>query len=94
VNYPQNVGNQPIQRGQWHEIEIIYRYNSAGHLADGEAHVWVDGQKVIEYNDIRWAPDGALAWDAVKWEPYWGGANDWLDREQYMYMDYIYVSGR
>lgn len=94
VFYSPNVGTREIRRGQWHDVELILRMNSSGGSHDGEIHVWVDGLKTTQHTGLRFAPSGDFAFDAISWEPYWGGQNATLDRTQYMYLDRVYLSGR
>lgn len=93
-NLLENVGSVNMTRDQWHEIEIILVMNSADGVADGEAHGWVNGTKVIEYTDVIHGDSAeSSTWRAIHWNPTWGGTGDVTVAEMWHQLDHIYVSG-
>ncbi len=42
-----------FEKGRWYAVSIHVRLNSAAEKADGFTHVYVDGRRVIEHNDVR-----------------------------------------
>lgn len=88
-----NLGAKEIKRGKWHHWEIVLVANS-GSSQDGEAHWWIDGEKVGEYTDVIYGDSGqSKAWQIVAWRPTWGGRGDVVEAEMHMWMDHMYVSG-
>lgn len=94
ANLKPNVGPGTISRGQWHRVEIVLVMNS-GTTYDGEAHVWLDGQKSLEYRDVLFEDSDSSnhRFDNVRWGPVWGGTGDTVEAEMFMWMDDLYVSG-
>jgi hypothetical protein len=87
-----NVTDVQVFRGQWHRIEIVLRINTPG-LPNGVLTYWVDGTLVGQYTDVRWNEPRDTNWSFIQWAPTWGGyVNQTLTREQYQYMDHLYVS--
>ncbi len=88
-----NVGEREIKRGRWHRWEI-YLVANGGDEADGEAHFWIDGEKIGEYRDIRFGTrEQSDVWERVSWRPIWGGVAGVVPEEMYMRMGRITVSG-
>lgn len=94
ANLKPNLEAGSIERGQWHRVELVLVMNS-GTNSDGQVHAWLDGDKVIEYRDVRVedASGSNHRFDNVRWGPIWGGANDAVESDMYMWMDDIHVSG-
>lgn len=93
-NLRPNLGSGSIERGQWHRVELVLVMNT-GTNSNGEAHAWLDGSKVIEYRDVRFedASGSDHRFDSVRWGPIWGGIDDTVENDMYLWMDDIYVSG-
>lgn len=94
ANLKPNIGSGKISRGQWHRVEIVLVMNS-GTDYDGEAHVWVDGQKSAEYRDVMFEDSNSSGhrFDNVRWGPVWGGMGDTVAGEMFMWMDDLYIAG-
>jgi hypothetical protein len=96
TNYYQNVNSVEIKRGQWHQIEFVSILNTSPGSDDGELHAWVDGVKTHHHTAISY-DDGSGAsnyrWEIFEWRPVWGGTGETVEREMYMEMDHLYVSG-
>lgn len=87
-----NLNNKNILRGQWHHWEVILRSNANG-LPNGSADWWLDGVPVGTYSGINFVPATANNyWEAVKWNPTWGGTADTVPAAMDMYMDDAYIS--
>ena len=49
----QNIDRRPLMTvGAWHRWEAVLRLNSPGQ-ANGELTFWIDGYKIIQYNNMR-----------------------------------------
>jgi hypothetical protein len=91
-SFEQNLtGNSFVTRDQWYHVEMILRMNTPGN-ADGEFHMWVDGTKVTEYTNIQWSNGPGYTWTRLRWTPLWGGQNDSIPTEFYIYVDHTYFS--
>jgi hypothetical protein len=96
--YPnQNTASSVVTRGQWVKWEIVLVANTPGQF-DGTADWWMNGVRVGHYTGIGFS--GATetgvknVWQAVDWNPTWGGAGVTPPANQYMWMDHFYVSGK
>ena len=92
-NFSQNISPVSITPGDWVNIELLLVMNSTPGKSDGEAHLWVNGQKTSEHTAVLWS-DGNCTWDSIRWEPIWGGIGDSIREKIMMYVDHIYVSGQ
>jgi hypothetical protein len=82
-----------IERGRWHQIEIVLRMNTPGQ-ANGEVHWWLDGAKIGGDTRVGFRRFGSDAgWDRVSWNPTWGAPRDVIAEPMSIAMDQIYVSG-
>ena len=81
-----------LVRNEWHEIECNLVMNTETN-ADGEIHVWVDGTKTHENTAVRFISTGSHHFAKIVWKPIWGSVGV-LDRNQEMWLDHIYVSGK
>lgn len=93
LNFSQNVRSIYITPGEWMNVEVLLVMNSEPDTSDGEAHLWVNGEKTIEDTSVQWS-DGDRTWDSIRWEPIWGGVYDAVIEQMTMDMDHIYVSGK
>ncbi len=93
ANLRPNTGNGELIRGQWHHVELLLRMNKESQN-DGTAIGWLDGRKVIEYTDVKYIGDsGAVhSFDNVRWGPVWGGVDDVIATDMYMFLDDFYVA--
>jgi len=81
-----------LVRGQWHELELSLVMNT-GASQDGAIHVWVDGIKTHQNTAVRFVSAGAHHFAKIVWNPIWGSSGT-LDRDQEMFFDHLYVSGK
>ena len=79
--------------GSWHHYEYLLEMNT-GSQANGQLHMWVDGQLVASYSDVTWVPSAGDAhqWNGFRWENTYGGAGG-SNADQWEYVDDIYISG-
>lgn len=68
-----NVGNGAVQRGWWSVYEYLVVLNT-GSLANGEAHLWVNGTKVATKTNITYSgATRAKTWTVLQLNPTYGG---------------------
>lgn len=68
-----NMGNGAIQRGRWYVYECLLVLNTAGN-PDGQAHLWVNGTKVVTRTDIIYSSASRPKyWTLVQLNPTYGG---------------------
>lgn len=94
-----------VEPGQWARVEFVAVMNStktsvddapaAGtSTADGELHVWVNGTKIYEVNDIWYSEDENPDWDSLRLQPLWGGQNDVLSETINLRVDHVRLKAR
>jgi hypothetical protein len=82
-----------VERGSWHQLEILLRVNSPG-VPDGEVHWWLDGKRAGQDMRVGFRRFGMDAsWERVSWNPTWGAPRDVVSQPMAIYMDQLYVSG-
>lgn len=92
-NLDPNVGEVEIRRGAWYRWEILLVANT-GDARDGEAHWWIDGEKIGEYTDVIYGDASqSKLWQTVAWRPTWGNRDDVVQEEMATWMDHLYASG-
>lgn len=86
-----------MTRGVWKKWEILLIANTPGQY-DGEAHWWLDGTKIGQYQKIGFSGPAETGqynqWLRVNWNPTWGGAGAAVLADQYMWIDHFYISGK
>lgn len=81
-----------LTRGIWHRLEFLLVVNTAGQ-ADGQAHMWLDGVKILQRNDIMYLAPGETAFDETTITSIWGGGNTVnVPHDMYTWWDHMYVS--
>lgn len=89
-----NRGRSVMSRGQWHNIEVLLYSNTPG-MPDGRIQWWLDGQLAGDYSGLNLVPMRAENfWNKVSWNPTWGGVGGFLQDEQTMDMDDMYISAK
>jgi hypothetical protein len=89
-----------VQRGAWEHWEWVLRCNSAPYAADGQLDAWVDGNRVLDVDDIVFTKEsGAEAGTACSWNifsmvPVFGGGGPYVPHDQWIDVDHVYISGR
>lgn len=76
-----NLGNEDVAkwinyRGIWRLVEVKLKLQSTLAAADGEAHVWHDGQKTHQYTDVHFNFSDLsteLTWKSLSFNPTYGG---------------------
>ena len=81
-----------FQRGQWHNLVQRVRIND-GNQSNGEIDVWMDGDRVLDLNELRFVNNNRGI-DALMFSTFHGGStNEWLpERTVYSYWDDFIVS--
>jgi hypothetical protein len=96
-NVPSARGQQ-IRRGVWHHWEFHFSCNSAPHVFDGTADLWIDGRHVTTARDISWFqgkhPDRPCQMNVFNWNPTYGGGGASPGVDQYLWFDHVYISGK
>ncbi len=79
--------------GQWQRYEFLVQMNTLDQ-ANGVFQMWVDGQLICDYQDVRWVPNATdpHLWTGMRYHLIYGGAGG-KSASQYEYVDHIYVSG-
>jgi hypothetical protein len=93
-NLSQNVDGRPLMTvGTWHHWEFVMQLNTLGQN-NGIYKMWIDGIKVMDYQDVTYIWSGATHeyWQ-YKWNPTWGGTAGVRTRDDFMYLDHLYISG-
>jgi hypothetical protein len=90
-----SIGTCTFNRDQWYQIENLFIANSPG-VANGIVRTWINGVKVIDYNNVEIlsGSDIAPAWVEAQWSPTWGGGGGHLTKTCYMWMDHTYISAK
>lgn len=85
-------GGHPLRPGQWYHWEVLLTSNTPG-VPDGRALWWINGRPVGSVQGITFIPMGGRPeWEAVSWNPTWGGVGGQIATVQWMDMDDIYIS--
>ncbi|MGI9076465.1 MAG: Ig-like domain-containing protein [Gemmatimonadaceae bacterium] len=83
-----------LSRNVWHRLEFLLVANTPG-LPNGEAHVWLDGEKIIDYRNINYLEVGETPFTAVSITSIWGGgAKARVPHDMHAWWDHAYVSTR
>ncbi len=95
-NLQANAGSGALTRNQWYDVEVVLEMNSAYGVPDGVFKVWLNGNLVMNYADIKYLRDStnAYVWDVLHVNPTWGGQGGTINQTQYLYFDHFYVGGR
>ena len=105
VNLNANLGSGAVTRGLWQRVEVEAIGNTPG-VSDGVLRMWLtnynsSGQvvsgptKIAEYTNVGWSASGqSNLWNAVSWNPIWGGIGGTIPATQYQWMDRLAVGGR
>jgi hypothetical protein len=93
-NLKQNVDQAALMTcGEWHQWEIVLELNTLG-SANGVFKWWIDGRQVMDHRNVTYVfgknTNGFWNW---KWNPTWGGTKGERTRDDYMFIDHVYMSG-
>jgi cysteine-rich repeat protein len=91
--------------GQWHHLETYLKHSDVN-VANGLLKQWIDGDLVIDRNDILTRTD--MTHDPPPWKgvdhargyydwqftPIYGGKNHNKTRDDHMRLDHVYISGK
>jgi hypothetical protein len=93
-NMLQNVDRTRFMTcGQWHQWEILFELNTLGQ-ANGVLKWWIDGHLAMDHRDITYIfPNNTNGFWNWKWNPTWGGMKGARTRDDYIYIDHVYLSG-
>ena len=92
--FPPNVGNGYLNRGQWYEMEFLFTANTPG-SSNGVLEVWIDGVKTHNYTS--WEPLNSgegPGFNGILVSIIWGGTGDTVINDMDMMFDHIYISGK
>jgi uncharacterized protein YjdB len=81
-----NATTTPINPGEWHKIEVYYRWETTSGAANGIIRFWVDGVLNGDYTNVQY-PSGSFI--EYQFAP---TLQNTPSAEQYMYIDHTYVS--
>jgi hypothetical protein len=91
---PNQGASGNFSRGSWHRVELLLKANADGG-SNGEITAWLDGAKIIAYNDVRFTGAGEdKTWDYLDITPIWGGRWGAIANTMTMDVDQMYASGR
>ncbi|MGI9077188.1 MAG: Ig-like domain-containing protein [Gemmatimonadaceae bacterium] len=92
-NLPLNLmPGATITRGVWHRIEFLLVANTPGQ-PNGEAHMWLNGTKILDSRTITYLAPGEKPFDTVSITSIWGGASTAnVPYDMYAWWDHAYVS--
>ena len=89
----QSSFNLVNHRGSWHKLEFLVVANALG-ASDGIARMWVDDAKVLDVNNVQYFyPAQTGAFNAITWNPTYGGGSNPIPYNMYQWVDNWYVSG-
>lgn len=65
-------------RGQWHAVTLHVKVNSEGSKSNGFTHLYIDGEKIVESNGIRFRKSSGSAGKIANFmfSTFHGGSND------------------
>ena len=92
----QNRGKRQFTVGPWHQIEMYLKQNTFGATPnpDGVLLIWLDGELVMDYRDIRWSSaQNPLGFYEFHADMIYGGVGGIRTRDDYIDFDHIYISG-
>lgn len=67
-----NLATVEFVPGNNYMIECRLVSNTAAGVANGEAHLWVNGVKTTQHTGLQWNASN-FNWEQVAWLPIWGG---------------------
>jgi len=81
--------NFHFQRGRWYRIDMQVKMNSAPDVNDGKAVLYIDGEKLVEVNDLRLSGDPQVQINKFMFSTFYGGSDSsWApSKTTYMYFD-------
>ncbi|MBC7790642.1 MAG: Ig-like domain-containing protein [Anaerolineae bacterium] len=81
-----------LARGVWHKLEFLLVANTSGQ-PNGQAHLWLNGTKIMDHRNIIYLAAGETAFNAVSITSIWGGGNTVkVPYDMYTWWDHAYVS--
>ena len=86
-----------IPRGKWRQIRLLLVANTPG-KRDGQAHGWIDGVQIFSNKAVGWCGStvsvAACGFDAIRYNPTYGGSGGPVPATQYMYLAGLEAYGR
>jgi uncharacterized protein YjdB len=89
--WTQNVNNVRIYPGRWHRLELYMKKASSSSAGDGVVRWWVDGVLAANYESAKLRGD---PFSEFHFSPVWGGLGGTKPKNEYLWVDHIYLSGR
>jgi hypothetical protein len=81
-----------LAKGVWHDIEILLQANTPG-VYNGVAKMWVNGTLLMTATDVGYfAADNVARFDALYFNPTYGGGLNPVPADQWIDIDHWYVS--
>ena len=81
-----------MQSGVWYEIIQRIQMNDPG-VRNGVLQVWLDGNLVLDQQDILWRTENSFAIDQLYFSTFFGGGEDWqTSKDEIIYFDEFVVS--
>lgn len=83
-----------LNRGQFYDLEFLITANTPG-VKDGILKCWKNGSLVIDRTD--WNPFTSTetpTFDGFKYRPIWGGTEDTVIQDMFIWVDGVRVSGK
>ena len=81
-----------IQSGVWYEIIQRVKMNDPG-VRNGVLQIWLDGNLVLDQQDVLWRTDDSFAIDQVYFSTFFGGNEDWrTSKDEVAYFDDFLIS--
>jgi hypothetical protein len=87
-----NVTTTPVALGQWHRIELHFKYASAAGASDGVVEFWMDGVLQGRYTNVR--TPGDAGFNEFQLSPTWGGLDGTKTENDYYQFDHVKLSRR
>lgn len=87
-------GDDTLTRNVWTEFEGVLVMESAYDTYDGGIHIWQDGIKIIERDDVAWMASSSyqFRFRRFEWEPTYGGSGNPVPHDQYHWWNRCYLS--
>jgi len=81
-----------MQSGVWYEVIQRVKMNDPG-VRNGVLQIWLDGNLVLDQQDILWRTENTFAIDQVYFSTFFGGNEDWrTSKDEVMYYDDFLIS--
>lgn len=69
-------GDFEFQRGKWYRVEVFVKMNTRVGSADGRAKLYIDGEKLIDIQNLNLSGNNNINIDTFLFSTFYGGSND------------------